>query len=135
MPEPLTDEERLTVKAAAFGAVFLVVNAEPGVLSMIRESFAASRAIADSTGLVKVVLTSGALPDLPDGPLERTAEVVLPALRRAVDILAVKAPDEVENYRSTVVTAIVEVAEAVSGVTPAEASMIHEVRAALGVPA
>jgi len=42
----LSDEEKTTVRNAAFGAVYLVSNADPGVFSMIKESFAASAALA-----------------------------------------------------------------------------------------
>lgn len=135
MASPLTDEERMTLKTAAFGAVFLVSNADPGVFSMIRESFAASGVIAGTTGLVKEVLTTGGLPRLPsDDPAAVPAEV-LPALGRAVEILRAKAPAEVENYRSAVLTTIDVVARAVDGIDAAEAAMIGKVRQALDVPA
>jgi hypothetical protein len=135
MASPLTDEERMTLKTAAFGAVFLVSNADPGVFSMIRESFAASGAIAGTTGLVREVLTTGRLPKLPsDSPADVPA-VVLPALGRAVEILRAKVPDELENYRGAVLTTIDVVARAVNGIDPAEAAMISEVRRALDLPA
>ena len=51
----------MTLKTAAFGAVFLVSNADPGPVSMIKESFAASDTISGSSGLVREVLTTGAL--------------------------------------------------------------------------
>ena len=65
MEQRLTDEEQLTLKTGAFGAVFLVSNADPGVLAMIRESIAASGAFADASGVVKEALTTGPLPQLP----------------------------------------------------------------------
>ncbi|WP_121158856.1 hypothetical protein [Micromonospora pisi] len=126
----------MTLKSAAFGAVFLVSNAEPGVLSMVKESFAASNAIAGSTGLVREVLTTGGLPRLSAGspgelqPAEVEA-VALPALRRAVQILSVKAPGELENYRHTVLRAGDEVARASDGVSEAEAAMLDKIRDAL----
>lgn len=133
MAEQLTAEERMTLKTAAFGAVFLVVNADPGLVSMIRESFAASSSIGRTTGLVREVLTGGRLPTLPsESPADVPAEV-LPALRASVAILRVKAPEELENYRSAVLTTIDVVARAVDGVNPAEEAMIAEVRQALAV--
>ena len=41
-----TDEERTTLRTAAFGAVFLVSHAEPGMFDAVKESFAGSKAFA-----------------------------------------------------------------------------------------
>jgi hypothetical protein len=135
MPDPLTDEEKQTLKTAAFGAVFLVSNADPGFFSTLRESFAASGALAGSTGLVKEIMTAGALPRLPKDSPERVEAAVLPALRESVNILTAKAPDELENYRMTVLAAADRVAKASEGVSAHEAAMLAKVRDALGVPA
>jgi hypothetical protein len=133
--ERLTADERLTLTTGAFGAVFLVSNAEPGMFAMIRESMAASGALADASGVVKEALTVGPLPQLPrDSALEIEA-VVLPALTRAVAILREKSPEEVEAYRSVVLTAADRVAAAHRGVAPAEAAVIDRIRAALDGPA
>lgn len=135
----LTAEERTVLKTAAFGAVFLVSNADPGFFTMLKESFAASGALAGTTGLVKNVLTTGALPRLPrpsrrssDGTAEVEA-IVLPALARSVAILDEKAPDEVANYRTAVIAATEQAAHAAHGVNAREAEMITKVRAALGL--
>ena len=134
MDQQLTDEERQVVKTAAFGAVFLVSNADPGVLDLIKESFAASGVFADSTGLVREVLTGGGLPRLAsDSPAEVEREV-LPALRRAVEVLEAKVPGEVDQYRATVVAAVEQVGRASAGITEIEAAMIGKIRAALGLP-
>jgi hypothetical protein len=132
--QPLTDEEKATLKMAAFGAVLLVSNADPGLLSMIKESFAASGAIDGAKGLVRDVLTTGPLPTFPSGSPADVEPAVLPALRRSVEILGAKAPQEVDNYRATVVAAIGDVARASDGVDEAEAAMMAKVRDALGVP-
>jgi hypothetical protein len=130
MAEPLTDDEKQTLKTAAFGAVYLVANADPGFFNVLRESFAASGALADATGLVKEVLTSGTLPRLPK-PSDEVAGVVLPALRRSIAILTEKAPAELEDYRSTVIRAVDRVAEASHGVSDKESAMIASVKDAL----
>ncbi|WBB70548.1 hypothetical protein [Micromonospora sp. WMMD812] len=131
MEQRLTDEERLTLKTGAFGAVFLVSNADPGVLSVLRESAAASGAFAGSSGVVKEALTTGPLPKLPrDSPLE-IESTVLPALGRAVRILAEKSPADVAAYRSVVLAAADRVARAHAGVAPEEAAMIERIRDAL----
>ncbi|MFC7547502.1 hypothetical protein [Plantactinospora sp. GCM10030261] len=128
----LSDDERMTLKTAGFGAVLLVSNADPGLLSMIKESFAASDTIAASSGLVREVLTGGPLPRLPDDPAA-AEEVVFPALRRSVEILSERAPDQVDRFRATIVAAAHRVADATEGKSGGEAAMVAKVMAALGV--
>ncbi|MBM0234182.1 hypothetical protein JNW91_21445 [Micromonospora sp. STR1_7] len=131
MEQRLTDEERLTLKTGAFGAVLLVSNVEPGMVGVFRESFAASDALADASGVVKEALTTGPLPRLPrDSELE-IESVVLPALTGAVRILREKSPTDVETYRSVVLTAADRAARAHNGVAPAEAAVIERIRGAL----
>ena len=131
MDQPLTEQEKLTLKTGAFGAVFLVSNADPGLLSMIKESFAASDVIAGASGLVKVVLTAGPLPKLPTGSARTVEAEVLPALRESVRILRTKAPGELEPYREVVLKAVDRVARAHGGVHVAERAMIEKVTEAL----
>jgi hypothetical protein len=132
--EPLTADEQLTLKTGAFGAVFLVANAVPGMLAMVRESFAASGVLAEANGTVKAALTTGPLPELPqESPAIEAA--VLPALGRALEILRAKAPGEVAAYRSVVLAAADRVAEASQGVAPAETAVIDRIRRALAEPA
>lgn len=132
MGDALTAEERATIKTAAFGAVFLVSNADPGPLAMVAESFAASGPIAAAGGLVKEVLTTGPLPKLPDSPAE-VERVALPALRRSVEILRAKAPRDVETYRTAVVAAAERTAQASDAVSDRESAMIDKIRDALGL--
>ncbi|SBT37219.1 hypothetical protein [Micromonospora narathiwatensis] len=132
--ERLTADERLTLKTGAFGAVFLVSNAEPGMLAMVRESIAASGAFGAASGVVKEALTTGPLPELPrDSALEIEA-IVLPALSRSVVILRAKSPGDVEVYRSVVLAAADQVAQAHHGVTAAEAAVLERIRVALAEP-
>ncbi|MEU1886417.1 hypothetical protein ABZ491_13200 [Micromonospora rifamycinica] len=135
MEQRLTDDEQQVLKTGAFGAVFLVSNAEPGVFAMIRESFAASGAFADASGLVKEALTGGPLPRLPRDSALEVESVVLPALGRAVEILRAKSPADVSTYRELVLTAAEQVARAHRGVTPAEADAVDRIRTALAEPA
>lgn len=134
MEQRLTDEERLTLKTGVFGAVFLVSNADPGMLGVIRESFAASGALADASGVVKDALTSGPLPRMPRDSQLEIESVVLPALGRAVRILREKSPADVDAYREVVLTAADRVARAHDGVAPAEAAAIDQIRSALAEP-
>jgi hypothetical protein len=132
MTVPLTDEEKQTLKTGAFGAVYLVSHADPGFFSMLRESLAASGALADSTGLVREVLTGGSQPLVPREPPEAVEAAVLPALRRSVEILRAKSPGDERQYRDTVLSAVERVAAASHGVHEAEAAAIAKIRAALG---
>ncbi|MGC4898135.1 hypothetical protein ACLQ2Y_02280 [Micromonospora echinospora] len=129
--ERLTADERLTLKTGAFGAVFLVSNAVPGVLAMVRESFAASGALAEVGGVVKEALTTGPLPQLPRDSALEVESVVLPALGRSMEILRGKSPDDVETYRSVVLAAAERVAQAHRGIEPAEAAAIEKITHAL----
>lgn len=135
MEQRLTDEERLILKTGAFGAVFLVSNADPGVLGVIRESIAASGALADASGTVKEALTTGPLPRLPRDSQLEIESVVLPALGRAVRILREKSPRDVDAYRELVLAAADQVARAHDGVAPAEVAAIDQIRVALAEPA
>jgi hypothetical protein len=131
----LTAEEQLTLRTGAFGAVFLVSNAEPGMLAMVRESMAASGAFADASGVVKEALTTGPLPQLPRDSALEIESLVLPALGRAMEILREKSPGDVEAYRAVVLAAADRVAGAHRGVAPAEATVIEKIRGALAEPA
>ena len=128
MEQRLTAEERLTLKTGAFGAVFLVANADPGMLALFRESFAASGAMADSSGVVKEALTSGPLPKLPRDSALEIESVVLPALGRAVGILR----REVAGGRGGLPRGGAVRGRAggqrAPGVTPAEAAAIERIR-------
>jgi hypothetical protein len=129
----LTAEEKSTLKTAAFGAVYLVSDADPGFFAMLKESFAASDALAGATGLVKEVLTTGPLPKLPRATTAEVEALVLPALERSVAILREKAPSEVDNYQAAVVTAVEQAAHAAHGVNAREADALAKVKAAVGV--
>jgi hypothetical protein len=131
MEQRLTDEELSILKTGAFGAVYLVSNADPGIFAMIRESFAASGVLGEASGVVRQALTTGPLPRLPQDSILAVESVVLPALSRAVEVLRAKLPGEVAVYREVVLASADRVARAHRGVTPAEATAIERIRAAL----
>ena len=125
----LSDEEKTTVRNAAFGAVYLVSNADPGVFAMIKESFAASSALARTPGPVGELLTHGGLPSVPKvAPAELEAQV-LPELTQALALLKEKEPDGVAAYRAAVTEACDKVAEASKGVSAAEAAVLERIKA------
>lgn len=131
MAQPLTDDEKTTLKNAAYGAILLVSDADPGLLAMVKESVAASRALAGSGGAVRDALAGGDVPDLPRAPAAEIEARVLPELTRSMAILAAKAPDEVSAFRDTVLAACQQAARAAGGVKDAERAEIAKIRAAL----
>jgi GNAT superfamily N-acetyltransferase len=130
-PLSLSDEEKTTVRNAAFGAVYLVSNADPGVLAMIKESFAASAALARTPGPVGELLTHGGLPSVPKVAPAELAERVLPELTQAITLLREKEPAELAAFRTAVTEACDKVAEASKGVSDAEAAVLGKIKAIL----
>lgn len=130
--EPLSDDERALIKEAAFGAVVLVANAEPGGLSLVRESFAAADAFAGATGLVGELLTTGEPPRVPPGEPAELERRVLDTVERAVTILRAKAPGELASFQDTVLTAALSAAGAAAGVSATESAAMAKIRSALG---
>lgn len=61
------DQERQTLRTAAFGAIFLVSSADPGFFDMVKESFAGSKAFANSSPELRDLLKSGGIPPVPKG--------------------------------------------------------------------
>jgi hypothetical protein len=125
--------ERQTLRTAAFGAVFLVSSAEPGMMDMVKESFAASKAFAASSPELRDVLRAGGLPKVPKGSPAEIENGVLNALEQSTSILQTKGQPELDGFRSAVTTAIDDVATAAGGTSDAESAAIGKVRAALGV--
>ncbi|BCJ66851.1 hypothetical protein [Polymorphospora rubra] len=134
MGQELSADEKMTLKTAAFGAVFLVTNADPGLRAMVKESYAASGVIAGTTGVVRDALTTGGLPQVSGDSLAELEAAVLPALEKSVALLADRAPHELANFRTAVIGTAERAAAAVAGISPAEAEMLARIRIALGVP-
>jgi hypothetical protein len=127
----LSDDEKSTVRNAAFGAVYLVSNADPGVFAMIKESFAASSALAKAPGQIGELLTHGGLPSVPKVAPAELEATVLPELTQAVTVLRDKLPDDVAAYRAAVIEACDKVAEASKGVSAAETAVLERIKAIL----
>ncbi|MCP2163371.1 hypothetical protein [Goodfellowiella coeruleoviolacea] len=123
-----TDEESRTLRTAVFGAMVLVSTAEPGALT--EESYAGIRAMGRLSPELREVL-GAARPELPTGSVSDVEDGVLAALRRSVDILSAKAPEEAETFPATVITLCQEVAAADGRVGHDEGTVIDKVRAAL----
>ena len=128
-----SDEERDTVRSAAFGAMLLVSKADPGFFAMFKESMAGSKTLAKASPELRELLKSGGMPSQPKGAPEEIDKAVLTSVEQAVAILQEKGPDEVEGFKALIVDACDKVAQASKGVAPAETEAIGKVKSALGV--
>jgi hypothetical protein len=128
-----TDQERDTLRTGAFGAIFLVSNADPGFFATIKESFAGSKVLATASPDLRDLFKSGGVPQMPKGGDAADIEAgVLTALQQATGILQAKAPDQLDNYRTVIMQACEQVAGASEGVKDTETAAIDKVRTALG---
>jgi hypothetical protein len=95
--------------------------------------FLAGQQVAGSSELIReLAKTKGTGFGLTTPPDQVRAETIA-ALQAAVTTLGQKAPDDVEAYRQLVLGLAEAVALAKGGEVPVEASMIGEIRSALGV--
>jgi hypothetical protein len=124
--------ERQTLRTAAFGAVFLVSSAEPGILDAVKETFAASKAFATTSPELRDLLKTGGIPKVPKGSPADIENGVLSALQQSTAILQAKGQPELDGFRSAVTTAVDQAAMAVGGTSDAESAAIGRVKAALG---
>jgi hypothetical protein len=129
-----TDQERQTLRTAAFGAMFLVSNADPGFFASVKESMAGSKALVSSSPELRELLKSGGMPQLPKGSPTEVELGVLAALQQSTEILQAKDPGELDSFRAAVANAVDQVAAASGGVRPSEAAAVAKVKLALGGP-
>ncbi|MCK2215664.1 hypothetical protein MF672_017980 [Actinomadura sp. ATCC 31491] len=128
----LTGQDRITLRTAAYGAVSLVVAAD-ATGRPHRAASEGSIALGSATGLVGHVLA-----EWPKGvnlrgkTVAELADLVLPALTAAMDVLRELDPAEAENFRTTVLVAVETAARAHRRTPgPALAAMIRKITAAL----
>jgi hypothetical protein len=127
-----TDQEKQTLRTAAFGAVFLVSKAEPGMFDMVKESFAASKAFATSSPELRDMLKGGGIPQIPKGSAADIESGVLRALEQSASILQAKGQPELDGFRHAVANAVDQAAMAAGGISAAERDAVGKVMAALG---
>jgi hypothetical protein len=131
---PYTDDEKQQMRNAAFGAVFLVSKAEPGMIDMVKESFAASKAMTKATGDMQAVFKGGGMPKMPKGDPSQMEQTVLSGLSSSVAAISAKSPQDVDAYRHVVLDACTSAAEAAGGgVNPNETQVLSKVMSALGM--
>lgn len=125
-----TDEERKTLRTAAFGAVFLVSHADPGFFASFKESIAGAKALAGASPDLQAVFKSGGLPEVPKGSPADMEAGVLTALQQSAGILA-KDPQDLAEFRAVITAACDQVAGASGGIKDTETAAIAKVKSAL----
>jgi hypothetical protein len=102
----LTDQDKLTLRTAAYGAVTLLAAAG-ATGSPHKIATDGSIALSSATGLVGHVLAEKSkIGDLNGKSVAAIADQVLPALTAAMSLLKKADPAEADNFRSTVLVAI-----------------------------
>lgn len=123
----LTDQDKTTLRTAAYGAVSLLAAASG---SPHKAATAGSTSLYSATGAVGHVLAakSGAV-NLSGKSVAELADHVLPALTAAVSLLEKQDPAEAENFRGIVTVAIEATHQGAPSPTVAE--MARKITAAL----
>lgn len=122
-----TDQERDTIRTAAFGAMTLVSAADPGFFATFKESMAGAKALAAAPQPLQGLLKSGGMPTA-----AKDKASVIAALGQAKQILSAKSPEDLTAFQNVITTACNQVAGAHKGVNEAETAAINEVKAAIG---
>ncbi|MGI5290415.1 hypothetical protein ACQEVF_44760 [Nonomuraea polychroma] len=130
MSVTLTDQDKLTLRTAAYGAVTLLAGAAGSPHKVATEG---SIALASATGLVGHVLAEKSKGmNLNGKSVAELADHVLPALTAAMSLLNKQDPAEADNFRSTVIIAIEAATRTQKGQpSPTMADMARKITAAL----
>jgi D-alanyl-D-alanine carboxypeptidase len=130
MPITLTDQDKHTLRTAAYGAVSLL--AATGAAGKPHKIATDGTIALTSTGLVGHVLADKSTGmNLKGKSVADLADNVLPALTASMNLLKKDAPAEADNFRSTVLIAI-EAAQIHQGQpSPTMAEMVRKITAAL----
>jgi len=127
----ISEQDKTTLQIAAYGAITLLSAAGAVGGSPHKIATNGSIALGSATGLVGHVLA-----EYPKGKelngksVAEIADRVLPALTAAMSLLKEQAPQEADNFRSTVITAI-ESATHHGQPSPIVADMIRKITKAL----
>ncbi|MEV4177198.1 serine hydrolase domain-containing protein [Nonomuraea sp. NPDC049709] len=137
MSIPLSDQDKSTLRTAAYGAVSLMAAATGSPRkAATKATTKATIALTSATGLVGHVLAANAEDiELQGKTVAELADQVLPALTAAMNLLGGQAPAEAGNFRGTILLAI-EAAQArpdQAGTTTA--AMARKITAALDAAA
>jgi D-alanyl-D-alanine carboxypeptidase len=133
MSVTLSDQDKSTLRTAAYGAVSLMAAATG---SPHKAATAASIALTSATGLVGHVLAAKAKDiDLKGKTVAELADRVLPALTAAMNLLGRQAPAEAGNFRSTILLALEAAQAHPDKPSTTTAEMARKITAALAMPA
>ncbi|WP_101785894.1 hypothetical protein [Nonomuraea indica] len=132
MPSILTDQDKITLRTAAWGAVSLMAAADAAGKPH-KAATHGSVALASATGLVGHVLAEWPKGvNLSGKSVAELADLVLPALTTAMSRLKQQDPAEADNFRRTVTVAVEAAAQTHRGEPgPTLAGMIRKITAAL----
>ncbi|MDG4859920.1 hypothetical protein P8605_17475 [Streptomyces sp. T-3] len=128
----LTDQDKLTLRTAAYGAVSLMAAAA-GADSPHKAATEGSIALTSATGLVGHVLAEKTkIGDLGGKSTAELADRVLPALTAAMGLLKKEDPAEADNFRGTVLVAVEASTRAQKGeASPTMTEMARKITGAL----
>ncbi|MFI6908414.1 hypothetical protein ACIBKY_44640 [Nonomuraea sp. NPDC050394] len=132
MSVTLTDQNKATLRTAAYGAVSLISAADVAG-SPHKAATQGSIALASATGMIGHVLAAKSKDINVSGKsVAELADQVLPALTAAVALLKQQDPAEAANYRDTVIVAIEAAARTHQAQpSPTVADMIRKITEAL----
>jgi hypothetical protein len=128
----VTDQDKLTLRTAAYGAVTLM-SAADAAGSPHKVATDGSIALASATGPIGHVLAEKSkVKNLNGKSVAEIADHVLPALTAAMNLLKKQDPAEADNFRSTVIIAIEAATRAHKGEpSPTMAEMTRKITEAL----
>ncbi|MFI7455515.1 hypothetical protein ACIBQX_49210, partial [Nonomuraea sp. NPDC049714] len=133
MSVTLSDQDKSTLRTAAYGAVSLMAAATGSPHKAVT---AASIALTSATGLVGHVLAAKAKDiDLKGTTVAELADRVLPALTAAMNLLGRQAPAEAGNFRSTILLALEAAQVHPDKPSTTTAEMARKITAALAMDA
>ncbi|MBP0450513.1 hypothetical protein J5Y04_13265 [Kitasatospora sp. RG8] len=128
----LSEQDKLTLRTAAHGAIALLVAAG-ATTKPHKMATAGSIALSSATGLVGHVLAEEAEGPKPDSSSVATiADRVLPALTAAMSLLKQQDQAEADNFRSTVLVAVASATRVLKGEpSPVLTDITRKITAAL----
>jgi D-alanyl-D-alanine carboxypeptidase len=128
----LTDQDKTTLRTAAYGAVTLLAAAGAAAGKPHKIATHGSIALGSATGLVGHVLaTYPKGKDLDGKSVAEIADHVLPALTAAMNLLGTQSPAEADNFRDTILVAIDAAQAHQSQPSPTTAAMTRKITEAL----
>jgi hypothetical protein len=132
-----SEKEWETLHKGVTGAGFLMAVSDRGFFDTFKEAGALARHLREaressSSELIRdLAETGGTGFGITDSPAEIESET-LEALREAMQVLELKAPEDVEAYRSFALEVAESVGNAASGGEGPESEALEKIRSALG---